>query len=178
MKEISTREISRPQSGFRVERKHLLWALGLMTGLSLIALPKYLRAKRSEHWPTTEGVITSSWLRPGYGKRQAYVAQVEFRYRVGNIEYWSTTRSFGYEHYARPSAWQPVVDKYPKGKAVRVYYEPGNPALGILEPGRDDEMELLYKLDLILIWGFGLGVVVTLLWYRDPEDVTVLTRKI
>jgi len=59
---------------------------------------------------------------------------------------------------------------------VKVYYDPADPSFGILQPGRNDEMELLYKMDLWFIGIFGLLFVATLLWYdeqprfRRPSD--------
>ena len=61
------------------------------------------------------------------------------------------------------------------GSVVKVYYEPGNPSLGILEPGRNEEMELLYKMDLWFIGIFSFSFVATWFWYDDQKEVVKLS---
>jgi hypothetical protein len=143
-----------------------------MIVLCCAALPQYLRAKKSAQWPSVDGVITASWMRSGLCKGMpCYHGEIEYRYRVGNTDYQSTALSLGHDHWATKEAWQPVLDQYPVGKAVKVYYDPGHPATAILEPGLHGEMELLYKLNLFLIGFFSFAFVVMLLTYHDPEEV-------
>ena len=63
-----------------------------------------------------------------------------------------------------------MLDKYPVGKAVNVYYDPGRPDTAILEPGLHGEMADLYKLDLIFIAGLSVGFIIVLLGYHDPDN--------
>jgi hypothetical protein len=166
------REVTRFPPRFRFTRQGLLWALGLMIVYSFVVLPQYLRAKKSAQWPAADGVITVSQLREGSFKgMKGYWGQIEFRYRVGNKEYQSSSLSLGREHLAAREAWQPVLDEYSVGKSVKVYYDPRQPAVGILEPGLHGEMEQLYKMVLFFIGACSVGFVVVLLWYHDPEDV-------
>lgn len=166
------REVTRSQPKFRITRQGLLWALGLMIGFSFLVLPRYLRAKKSAQWPVADGVVISSQMHPGSFKgMKGYWGEIEFRYRVRNKDYQSSALSLGHDHLAAKQSWQPILDEYPVGKAVKVYYDPRQPAVGILEPGLHGEMEQLYKMDLFFMGAFSAGFVAVLLWYRDPEDV-------
>ena len=166
------REVTRSYPKFRFTRQGLLWAFPLMIGLSMMALPQYLRAKKSAQWPSAQGVITASWMNSGLCRHmKCYHGEIEYRYRVGNTEYQSSAFSLGHDHWATEQAWQPILDQYPVGKTVKVYYDPRQPAVGILEPGRHGELELLYEMDLLFIGASSAGFVLVLLWYRDPEDV-------
>ncbi len=149
------------------------FALGLFAALVLIAiaaLPPYLRAKRSEYWPTTDGVISASWVKVIYNARNRtdfYHAEIEYRYRVGTKEYSSAKVAFGPDRYGSLADAKHLLDRYPMRSAVKVYYDPAAPSFGILQPGRDDEMELLYKMELWFIGIFSFLFVATLLWYEE-----------
>jgi hypothetical protein len=54
-------------------------------------------------------------------------------------------------HLAVEDAWRPIVNPYPVGKAVTVYYDPSNPTIVVLEPGLLGEMDSLFKLTISLI---------------------------
>jgi hypothetical protein len=146
--------------------------LGADDRLLVRSVAAYLRAKKSAHWPAADGVITVSQLREGSFKgMKGYWGQIEFRYRVGNKEYQSSSLSLGREHLVARESWEPVLDEYPVGKSVKVHYDPRQPAVGILEPGLHGEMEQLYQMVLFFIGACSVGFVVVLLWYHDPEDV-------
>jgi membrane peptidoglycan carboxypeptidase len=55
------------------------------------------------------------------------------------------------------------------GSPVKVYYDPAHPAFGILQPGQNGEMQLLYEMDLWFMGMFGLLLVATWLWYDDQR---------
>ena len=158
-------------------------ALALFAALAVIAiaaLPPYLRARKSERWPTTDGVISKNWVEVAYSskyRRYSYFPRIEYRYHVGSKEYRSSRFSFGRDSYfSQLRDAQSVLDAHPMRSEVKVYYDPADPSFGILQPGRNDEMELLYKMDLWFIGIFGLLFVATLLWYdeqprfRRPSD--------
>ena len=92
-----------------------------------------------------------------------YSGEIEYRYRVGDSSYRGTALSLGRTHWAARDAWQRVLNNYPVGKPVAVYYELGHPGAGILEPGLHGEMAVLYKLDLFFIALSGFGFLVALL---------------
>ncbi len=155
----------------QLPRQIILWILGFLIVISLIALPQYLRAKKSAQWPSVPGVVTASYMRSGLCKHMpCYHGEITYRYRVAGADYQGNALGLGRTHWAARESWQSVLDQYPVGKPVAVYYERGHPAEGILEPGLHGEMEDLYHLDLILIWGSVGAFIICFLWYRDPEN--------
>jgi Protein of unknown function (DUF3592) len=141
-----------------------------MLGFWIACLPRYLRIKKSAQWPSVTGVMTSSYIQPGICKNvPCYQGRIAYRYRVGNTEYTAMAFDLGRSHWATQEGWQTVLDRYPIGKAVSVYYEPGNPARAVLEPGLVGETLILYKMVVGMIWFFGLSLAAAFAWYHDPE---------
>jgi len=161
----------------RLPKKVPVTLFAVLVAVSVIALPRYVRAKRSERWPAAPGVISANWLKVGIGKYgRLYHPEIAFRYRVGAADYQSNRISFGFDRDGPQREAQNILDRYPMGSAVKVYYDPANPAFGILQPGQNDEMQLLYKMDLWLIGIFGSLLVATWLWYDDQKEVVEFSR--
>jgi uncharacterized protein DUF3592 len=147
-----------------------LWGLGVLVAATCAALPQYLRARNSLQWPTAKGVITVSRLQVGYFKgMKGYYGDIQYRYKVGNTEYNGTRLSFTRVHLAVEDAWQKVIDNYPVGKAVAVYYDPSNPGTAVLEPGLRGEMSFLFELDIFFVVSFSALFLLVLAKYHDPE---------
>jgi hypothetical protein len=149
--------------------------IAILLGLALLvpcaALPRYLRAKKSVHWPTVEGVMTVSRLEPGHFKQmKGYYGVVQYRYSVAGANYSGARLSFNRVHLAVKDAWQRVLDTYPVGKTVNVYYDPERPSFAVLEPGLTGEMDLTYKMDIFFILGFGLAFLIALHKSREPAN--------
>ena len=162
-------EMTRPALQVRLSRKVLLCLLVILLAVPVASLPQYLRAKKSAQWPSVPGVITASWMSSGICKGvPCYHGEIAYGYRVGGSDYHGTRLDLGRSHWAAQDSWQRILDQYPRDKAVSVYYEPGNPADSVLEPGLIGEMDVLYKMDLGMIWLFGFCFIAALLWYHDP----------
>jgi hypothetical protein len=167
----------------RLPRKVLLYICGFLSVISCLALPPYLRAKRSVNWPSTSGVVTKSWMNVTYNsrfRRQYFRGEIRFRYRVGSTEYEGKDLSFSPVQWSTQRDAQSLLNRYPVAKSVRVYYDPRQASTAILQPGLFGDTELVYKLNVVLIVGSVLGFVVTLLGYRDgkesPLDLQAKTR--
>jgi hypothetical protein len=135
----------------------LVWLalLGLLILFTCYALPQYFKAMESGLWPQAKGVITISHLKVGYFKQmKGYYGVIEYDYCVGKTRFHGTRLSFNRVHLAVEDAWKPVVDSYPVGKQVTVYYDPKNPGLAVLEPGLHGEMHDMFILALIYIGFF------------------------
>ena len=103
-----------------------------------LGLPMYRRAVASQSWPTADGRIQTSrveTLRDNKGKTR-YTSAVQFAYEVQGQNYESAYvwPSGGYSSSSQ-APHQEVVDRYPPGKQVKVYYDPQKPQFGVLEPG-------------------------------------------
>jgi hypothetical protein len=93
-------------------------------------------AKASENWPMTKGEISSSEIdKTRKDNRDRYSADITYRYTVDGTNYTGRRLSFGEmisDNYEDAAA---IVEKFPKGKDVEVYYDPQNPRDCVLEPG-------------------------------------------
>jgi hypothetical protein len=103
----------------------------------------------SSGWPTTDGTIVRSRMevkseetrgggsRGGRGWKTTYWADVSFRYTIADAVFSSDTVTVEFDEVPttnREDA-ERILRKYPAGREVKVYYEPGDPSVGVLEPG-------------------------------------------
>jgi hypothetical protein len=91
-------------------------------------------ARRSRDWPWVYGKIVGSRLSIVARVRDTrFVAELRYRYTVDGREH------EGERLNARPRIWgiaaEYARDNYPRGRRVKVYYNPKNPAQALLEPG-------------------------------------------
>lgn len=108
----------------------------LLPGLLLIYLGwrNRQRAALSLQWPTAEGQITSSSIRVWKDRESGdqYEPKVEYGYAV-NGEIFSGNRiAFGSSSTRSRVAAQQVLDSYPVGEMVPVYYDPARPKESVL----------------------------------------------
>ena len=76
------------------------------------------RVKRNERWRT----------------EKTYWAKVRYSYSVEGTPYTGGKVSFG-EYGGKQEHARQIVKRFPKGKAVDVYYDPEKPEMAVLEPG-------------------------------------------
>jgi hypothetical protein len=97
-------------------------------------------------WPSVSGTIISSdirktteWKRKGIktGRdRTLYLPHILYNYEVQGNRYQSYRVFFeGAEDYLDPGNAREIVNRYPSGKKVSVYYNPENPQFAVLETG-------------------------------------------
>lgn len=106
-------------------------------GIAIFGVVTLLKAKESPSWPTAEGVITSSelesWL-DDEGDR-LYRADISYEYWVGEIKLTGRNVKFGKVSTNRSSDAEKILQKYPEGVPVNVYYNPDEYVDSVLEPG-------------------------------------------
>jgi hypothetical protein len=90
-------------------------------------------------WPTVTGTITESRVRydapyddPDYS--HAYSPVVRYEYTVAGVTYKSA--EFGDRDPVTEDRAQAIIDRYPVGEPVTVYYDPAHPHASALEQGR------------------------------------------
>ena len=108
--------------------------------IALFSYSAYKTSVESKNWPTVDGVIITSQTEQqtstsgeGANKKTTVksVPKIVYQYQVGGQPYDSTKISF-----SSPSGnADRIVARYPKGKAVRVYYNPDKPKQAVLVPG-------------------------------------------
>lgn len=157
----------------------MLMLFAALALIPFITLPPYVRAKRSERWPTSDGVISANWLKVIHNPRDGmnyYHGEIEYRYRAEGRDYVSSRIAFGTDDYSSQSAAQQRLDRYPMRSPVKVYCDPADPSFAVLKPGRNDEMELLYMMQLCFIAAFGSLFIGTWLWYQDQKESAGVAR--
>jgi hypothetical protein len=99
-------------------------------------------SRESGSWPSAQGAITSSGISKristdsDHRKRTTYYPKVGFQYQVDGRRYTSSRIAFGTGDTGGSAKWaRKVVNQYPVGKTVAVYYNPQDPQYGVLESG-------------------------------------------
>jgi Protein of unknown function (DUF3592) len=119
----------------------ILAAAALGCGYALIQIGRALLARR---WPTVEGeIVDARMVRLNGGQDNRSLDQfVTYRYHVDGRRYTSNRVRFGLQSTPTSivpdldsrSAVADLQDSYPRGKPVRVYYNPRRPAESVLYP--------------------------------------------
>lgn len=137
------------------------------------------RGKASKSWPSVQGRVTQSKEEISTDGSRAVVV---YDYRIGDKQYSCGRVSFGQYGYSRDQCAGSIVDRYPKGGTVRVYYKPDEPDVAVLEPGVSDGVFLLIGVgSMIGLFGGFLAIGITVTWFRrsrapvcDPSNQQVL----
>ena len=94
-----------------------------------------LIAIESTEWPRTNATVISSsikWYSSASARgRTQHRAEIQYEFFVLKSRYSGTLR------HTSPDAGEAnrLVERYPKGKQIIVYYKPDKPAVNLLEPG-------------------------------------------
>jgi hypothetical protein len=119
-------------------------------------LASFSCAYRSQNWPTAGGVIAESRVERLWGIHGPHSElRIRYTYVVAGKRLQNDTVAFGlcrgcmtWGHADRKAG------QYPKGRVVKVFYDPDNPELACLEPGglgwEDGFMLLVYVSSLVL----------------------------
>ena len=121
----------------------IFFAFIVLIGL-IGAWNNYKNAKASESWPSTNGFIVSSGVKIDPGKSDndepKYTASITYKYTIDGIEYTGKRISFSAGTFLKKGKANSLVLRYPKGKKVKVYYEPEKLHDAVLERGRSSNM--------------------------------------
>lgn len=123
--------------------------LGILTlamfaaGIFLLAWGGYeiRRAYESRSWPNTQGTVIASYIDKRSHRdsnnhtRIVYTPKIRYQYQVEGKHYTCKRIAFGGESGGKRSKAKKVVDKYPSGKKVTVYYNPQDPKVAVLKAG-------------------------------------------
>ena len=103
-----------------------------------LGIPMMMSAFESSGWPLAEGVITVSEFTTNRDRDNGsvtYGASIAYDYKVNGTSYTGSNVHFGQYGTSDPSYGRGIVNRYPMGKQVRVYYDPDEPSTSVLEPG-------------------------------------------
>ena len=108
-----------------------------------------IRAIQSRNWASIEGKIIESSIRRVKLRSPKYLPKIVYEYSIEGISYISNQLSFS-EYMRFYRSCQGVIDRYPAGKSVTVYYDPKNPKNSVIQKGRIKSAILLFLLTMIL----------------------------
>lgn len=111
----------------RFSTAKVLFVIG--AGLILYGANTLVTAWRSSNWPTAEGKITYSSLRS-----QSFPG-LWYEYSVQGARYVAEHHRVGGNATPFTSVAKAASERYPEGRAVKVYYNPNDPSQAVLEPG-------------------------------------------
>lgn len=116
----------------------------LLAGITLIFIGSrpLIKASGTADWPTVRGTIISSESKSsrvshGSGKRSgsAHGIMVDYEYEVDGKSYSSDVVAFGADRFHDAKSASSVMQMYPEGKEVTVFYDPTDPDTSVLEAG-------------------------------------------
>ena len=117
-------------------------AVGL--GLTITGISNIKSAKESETWPTVNGVIFKSKVKSSTSDGSTtYGADISYDYQVNGQAYKGDKVTFGDVSTSSSSRAEKIVDRYPVGKIIGVFYNPNKPETSVLEPGLSGGVWLL-----------------------------------
>lgn len=111
-------------------------------------------SEESLDWPMVTGTVLESkvhrYTSSGNSENSSvqHVPRIVYEFELGGTRYESHQRSIMGENYESAEA-QRIVDAYPVGSAITVYFQPGNPEESVLQRGGSEEQ-----------WRIGTGVLI------------------
>jgi len=112
----------------------IFFAVGI--GLSIWGGIVIRNASVSEGWPQTQGEIVSSYVDSSADSDgTTYSADIKFMYVVNDRWLTGDVVNFGEYGSSNMRHADEIVNRYPIGKIVSVYYNPEQPETAVLEPG-------------------------------------------
>ena len=110
-------------------------AIGIL--VAILGVMNLMDAKRSERWATVEGEITYSevYVERDENGKEIYYADVEYIYDYRGDEFTGTKVTFDDSGEGMERDIKNLIDQFPVGETVTVYYDRENPRHAILIPG-------------------------------------------
>ncbi len=152
------------KGGAWILRIFLMIFLCVGLGLIIFGVLSIKTAKDSETWPSVQGVILDSRIAINHGDDSTtYGADVSYRYAVEGHKYKGDKVTVSEMSTSSQTRASKIVQRYPIGKKVPVYYNPKESEDSVLETGLSDGSWLLP----------GIG----LLFFIVPLIILIITEK-
>jgi hypothetical protein len=127
-----------------------------------------MEAFYSQSWPAVEGVITLSQVdsylsESDSGTTTMYHPQVSYNFSVNDQDYHGDVINMDDISTSDIRAAEKIIARYPKGKVVLIYYDPGRPEKAVLEPGLTGGLFIPLSIGIIITL---LAIVMNILLFR------------
>lgn len=146
-------------------RNYFLLAIAAGILLIMYGVHLYRKARAQKYWPTTEGeIIVSEVIKTSVDipehHRVSYTPNIIFKYSVYDNVYESDKISLSkFSKSGHKNDAEKMIARYPLNEKVTVYYDPKNPATGILVPGKLTDITTAFALGIALIIGGIAGAI-------------------
>ena len=130
-------------------------------GLALILSRTLLAdAADSETWPSVTGTVVTSEVETNRsGDGNSYSARIIYDYTVDGETYRAGKVTVMDGSSSRSAPARDLVEQYPVGSAVEVFYNPDVPEDAILQPGATGVLRWLYRGGLVIAF-FGAWITI------------------
>ncbi len=152
--------MSKQMSGFGVLIFSAVFIIGGYMAHKYIVKPIEEEAQASQEWPYVTGEITYSDMNSHISDgKKMYAIDIRYNYVVGSKSYEGTgvtvaDNTGAISSTSNKSSVKKTLKKYPKGKQVKVYYDPDFPESSVLETGMSFLGRALCKLPWVFVF-FG-----------------------
>ncbi|MCK4538713.1 MAG: DUF3592 domain-containing protein [Candidatus Krumholzibacteria bacterium] len=107
-------------------------------------LRRYNIGKESGNWPTVKGKVTYTHADSRrVNSKQEYQATVKYTYTVDGKSYTGKRITASDVYQKSLSGANDIIDKYPVGGEVSVYYDPADPGTALLDAGMKKNVYLM-----------------------------------
>jgi len=123
-----------------------------------------VKVRASQAWPNIQGTVLQSWVRQSSSidddgsVSYRYHPEIHYQYQIMGTEYQGNKIAFGPKVSGNRSRAEKMIEKYPTGANVTVYYRPDKPANAVLERSIS-KVSLVLGLILLLA-----GILIYVLW--------------
>jgi hypothetical protein len=98
----------------------------------------------------TEGYINKSDI--SYGSKPRFRFNINYKYQVNDQSYESSRIGFGFKGSDKKESVDSIINRYPVGQQVIVYFDESNPSFSVLEPDRHSRFGFIFLLALYFIF--------------------------
>jgi len=103
----------------------------------------------------TDGQINKADI--GYGSKPKFRFDITYQYQVNGKSFESSRIGFGFKGSDKKESVDQIINRYPVGQKVTVYFDKSNPSFSVLEPERNSKFGFIL---LLLLYLMGVGLVV------------------
>ncbi|MBA6256017.1 MULTISPECIES: DUF3592 domain-containing protein [unclassified Colwellia] len=103
----------------------------------------------------TDGQINKSDI--SHGSKPRFKFDIIYQYKVNGKSYESNRIGFGFKGSDKKQNVDLIINRYPIGKRVAVYFDKSNPSFSVLEPERNSKFGFIF-LSVLYLMGVGLVI--------------------